>query len=165
MITEIEIERKLTKIISYKERKDIETVSIFEISKNYYLVFGKYYIKKKSKSNVEVLELNGEVVHSFFSMRNAICWCIYDLRGKYISANRVISLDRNISNEEAQITVHKSLFNKAKTTDDKLIFLAKLNEEKLKRSQMYNELEDYIAESDFWQQQKFKMKSEYSSQK
>ena len=161
MITETEIERKLTRIISYKERKDIESISIFEISKNYYSVFGKYFIHKKSKNNVEVTELNGEVVHSFFSMRNAICWCIYDLRGRYIAANRVITLDRNISNEEAQIQVHNNLFQRAKTTDDKLIYLAKLNEEKLKRSQMSGELEDYIAESDFWQQQKFKAKSEY----
>jgi len=161
MITEQELERKLTKIISYKERKNIESISIFEISKNRYSVFGKYYIVKKSKSNIEVKQLNGELVHSFFSMRNAICWCIYDLRGKYMSANRVIALDRNISNEEAQIVVHKGLFNRAKNTDDKLIFLAKLNEEKLKRSQMHSELEDYIAESNFWQQQKFKMKSEH----
>jgi hypothetical protein len=78
-----------------------------------------------------------------------------------MSANRVITLDRNISNEEAQIAIHTSLFNKAKTTDDKLIFLAKLNEEKLKRGQMYHELEDYITESNSWQQQKFKMKSEH----
>ena len=161
MITEQELERKLTKIISYKERKNIESISIFEISKNRYSVFGKYYIVKKSKSNIEVKQLNGELVHSFFSMRNAICWCIYDLRGKYMSANRVIALDRNISNEEAQIAVHSGLFNRAKNTDDKLIFLAKLNEEKLKRSQMHSELEDYIAESNFWQQQKFKMKSEH----
>lgn len=161
MITEQELERKLTKIISYKERKNIESISIFEISKNRYSVFGKYYIVKKSKSNIEVKQLNGELIHSFFSMRNAICWCIYDLRGKYMSANRVITLDRNISNEEAQIAVHSGLFNRAKNTDDKLIFLAKLNEEKLKRSQMHSELEDYIAESNFWQQQKFKMKSEH----
>lgn len=161
MITEQELERKLTKIISYKERKNIESISIFEISKNRYSVFGKYYIVKKSKSNIEVKQLNGELIHSFFSMRNAICWCIYDLRGKYMSANRVIALDRNISNEEAQIAVHSGLFNRAKNTDDKLIFLAKLNEEKLKRSQMHSELEDYIAESNFWQQQKFKMKSEH----
>ena len=161
MITEQELERKLTKIISYKERKNIESISIFEISKNRYSVFGKYYIVKKSKSTIEVKQLNGELVHSFFSMRNAICWCIYDLRGKYMSANRVIALDRNISNEEAQIAVHSGLFNRAKNTDDKLIFLAKLNEEKLKRSQMHSELEDYIAESNFWQQQKFKMKSEH----
>jgi len=161
MITETEIEKKLTRIISQKERKDIESISIFEISKNYYSVFGKYFIHKKSKSNVEVIQINGEVVHNFFSMRNAICWCIYDIRGKYVSANRVITLDRNISNEEAQIAVHNSLFTKAKAIDDKLIFLAKLNEEKLKRIQMVNELESYISESDFWQQQKFKTKSEY----
>jgi hypothetical protein len=160
-ITETEIERKLNRIISYREMNDLQSISIFELSPNYYSVFGKYYINKKSKTSVEVLELNGELVHTFFSMRNAICWCINDLRGKYISANRVITLDKNISNEEAQIAVHKLLFKKAKNTDDKLIFLAKLNEEKLKRSKMMGELESYIIESNYWQQSKFNLKTEY----
>ncbi len=161
MITETDIERKLNRIISYREMKDIQSISIFELSKNYYSVFGKYFINKKSKTNVEVILLNGDVVHSFFSMRNAVCWCICDLRGRYVSANRIIALDNNISNEEAQMTVHKRLFKSAKSTGEKLIFLAKLNEEKLKRSQMFGELEDYIAESNFWQQQKFNLKTEY----
>lgn len=161
MMTETEIERKLNRIISYKEMTDLQAISIFELSPNYYSVFGKYYVKKKSKTAVEVIQLNNEKIHTFFSMRNAICWCINDLRGKYLSANRVITLDRNISNEEAQISVHKALFKKAKNTDDKLIFLAKLNEEKLKRSQFLTELEAYIAESNYWQQGKFNLKTDY----
>ena len=161
MMTELEVEKKLNRIISPQEKHELETISIFEVGRNCYSVFGKYFINKKQKSTVEVTLLNGDLVHSFFSMRNAICWCINDLRGKYATASTVIQLDRNISNEEAQMAIHKKLFQKAKTTDDKLIFLAKLNEEKLKRTKMNGQLESYIIESNNWQQQKFKTKTEY----
>ena len=161
MITETEIERKFNKIIGLGEINNLQSISIFEIDPNYYVIFGKYYIKKKSKANVEVSLINGDVVHSFFSIRNAICWCINDFRGKFLNADRIISLDRGISSEEVQISVHKNLFKKAKTTDDKLIFLAKLNEDKLKRQSMYKELDSYIGESDYWQQKKFRLKTEH----
>jgi hypothetical protein len=92
-------------------------------------------------------------------MRNAICWCIFDKRGKYVLANRIITLDRGISNEEVQINIHNNLFKKAKKTDDKLIFLAKLNEDKFRRSSMYRELESYVGESDYWQQNQFRLKT------
>ena len=51
------------------------------------------------------------------------------------------------------------LFKKAKKTDDKLIFLAKLNEDKFRRSSMYRELENYVGQSDYWQQHQFKLKT------
>lgn len=159
MINDIELERKFNKMISSKEIDELQDISIFETSKDNYIVFKKYYVVKKSKTNIDVSLANGEVIYSFSSMRNAICWCIFDKRGKYVLANRIITLDRSISNEEAQINIHKNLFKKSKKTEDKLIFLAKLNEDKLKRNTMYQELENYINQSDYWQKHKFKLKT------
>lgn len=161
MITELEIEKKFDKIVTSDEIKNLQSISIFEITTNKYLVFGKYYIYKKSKNNVDVLTYGGDLIHSFSNLRNAICWCIYDIRGRYNSCNRIIALDRNISSEEVQISVHERLFKKSKKMEDKLIFLAKLNEEKLKRKEMYNELEEYIHHSDIWQKKKYRLKTEY----
>jgi hypothetical protein len=55
--------------------------------------------------------------------------------------------------------VHKNLFRKSKKTEDKLIFLAKLNEDKFRRSTMYQELEGYVNQSDYWQKHQFKLKT------
>ena len=161
MMTETEIEKKFNKIIGSAELSTLQTVSIFEVDKNHYILFNKYSVKKLAQTRIEVKFLYGDIVHNFFNIRNAICWCINDIRGKYSAATRIIALDKGISNEEVQIDVHKNLFRKAKTTDDKLIFLAKLNEEKLKRRDMYRELESYISESDYWQQKKFRLKTEH----
>lgn len=159
MMNDIELERRFNRMISTREIENLQDISIFETSKDNYVVFKNYYITKKSKTDIDVSLLNGDLIHSFSSMRNAICWCIFDKRGKYIEANRIITLDRSISNEEVQINVHKSLFKKAKNTDDKLIFLAKLNEDKFRRSSMYRELESYVGQSDFWQQNQFRLKT------
>lgn len=161
MVNDIELERKFNRIVSTKEIEDLQDISIFEMSKDNYVVFKNYQIIKKSKTDVDVMLANGDLVHSFSSMRNAICWCIFDKRGKYVLANRIITLDRSISNEEVQINVHKNLFRKATKTEDKLIFLAKLNEDKFRRSTMYQELEGYVGQSDYWQKKSFKLKTEH----
>ncbi len=161
MMNDIELERKFNRMISYKEIENLQDISIFEMSKDSYIVFKNYRIVKKSKTDVEVFLTNGDLIHSFSSMRNAICWCIFDKRGKYVLANRIITLDRSISNEEVQINVHKNLFKKATKTEDKLIFLAKLNEDKFRRNTMYQELENYVGQSDYWQKKSFKLKTEH----
>ena len=159
MMNDIELERKFSRMIDSRELDDLQDISIFETSKDNYVVFKNYNVIKKSKTDVDVRLINGDLVHSFSSMRNAICWCIFDKRGKYVLASRIITLDRSISNEEVQINVHNNLFKKAKKTDDKLIFLAKLNEDKFRRSSMYRELENYVGQSDYWQQHQFKLKT------
>jgi hypothetical protein len=159
MINDIDLERKFNRMISSREIDDLQDISIFEMSKDNYVVFKRYHIAKKSKTDIDVTLTNGDLVHSFSSMRNAICWCIFDKRGKYVLADRIITLDRSISNEEVQINVHKNLFRKSKKTEDKLIFLAKLNEDKFRRSTMYQELEGYVNQSDYWQKHQFKLKT------
>lgn len=159
MMNDVELERRFNRMISTKEMNDLQDISIFETSKDNFIVFKNYQVIKKSKTDIDVRLINGDLVHSFSSMRNAICWCIFDKRGKYVLANRIITLDRGISNEEVQINVHNKLFKKAKNTDDKLIFLAKLNEDKFRRSTMYRELESYVDQSDYWQQSRFRLKT------
>ncbi len=106
MMNDIELERKFSRMFASKELDDLQDISIFETSKDNYVVFKNYNVIKKSKTDVDVRLINGDLVHSFSSMRNAICWCIFDKRGKYVLASRIITLDRGISNEEVQINVH-----------------------------------------------------------
>ena len=158
-MNDIELERKFNRMLSTKEIDDLQGISIFETSKDNYVVFKNYRIIKKSKTDIDVYSLNGDLIHSFSNIRNAICWCIFDKRGKYVLASRIITLDRNISNEDVQMRVHNNLFKKAKKTDDKLIFLAKLNEDKFRRNLMCQELEGYVSQSDYWQQNQFRLKT------
>jgi hypothetical protein len=91
-------------------------------------------------------------------MKNAVCWCVLDKIGKYQLADRVIDLDMSLSSVEVHMSIHSKLFKKAKKTEDKLIYLAKLNEDKFQKKSMSEELNKYIQNSYTWQQKRFGLK-------
>ena len=153
------IDRKLDNMISTSEFAKLRDVVIFQDTDGTYNLFNKYHIRKKDVNNITVSLNNGDDVNSFFSMKNAVCWCVLDKIGKYQLANRVIDLDMHLSSVEVHISIHSKLFKKAKKTEDKLIYLAKLNEDKFQKKSMSEELNKYIANSYTWQQKRFGLKS------
>ena len=153
------IDRKLDKMISNSEFAKLQDVVIFKDTDGTYSLFNKYHIKKKDANDIVVSLNNGDDVNSFFSMKNAVCWCVMDKIGKYQLADRVIDLDMHLSSVEVHISIHSKLFKKAKKTEDKLIYLAKLNEDKFQKKTMSDELNQYIANSYAWQQKRFDSKS------
>jgi hypothetical protein len=153
------IDRKLNKMITTSEFAKLQDVVIFQDNDGTYSLFNKYHIKKKDTNNIIVSLNNGDVVNSFFSLKNAVCWCVMDKIGKYHLANRVIVLDMNLSSMEVHISIHSRLFKKSKKTEDKLIYLAKLNQDKLQKKAMSEELDQYIRDSYYWQQRRFGLKT------
>jgi hypothetical protein len=153
------IDRKLDNMISTSEFAKLQDVVIFQDTDGTYSLFNKYHIRKKDVNNITVSLNNGDDVNSFFSMKNAVCWCVLDKIGKYQLANRVIDLDMHLSSVEVHISIHSKLFKKAKKTEDKLIYLAKLNEDKFQKKSMSEELNKYIVNSYAWQQKRFGLKS------
>jgi hypothetical protein len=153
------IDRKLDKIMSNSEFAKLQDVVIFKDTNGTYSLFNKYHIKKKDTNDVVVSLNNGDDVNSFCNMKNAVCWCVLDKIGKYQLANRVIDLDMHLSSVEVHITIHSRLFKKAKKTEDKLIYLAKLNQDKLQQKAMSEELSKYIQDSYVWQQKRFSSKT------
>ena len=153
------IDRKLDKMILNSEFAKLQDVVIFKDTDGTYSLFNKYHIKKKDANDIVVSLNNGDDVNSFFSIKNAVCWCVLDKIGKYQLADRVIDLDMHLSSVEVHISIHSKLFKKAKKTEDKLIYLAKLNEDKFQQKAMSDELNQYIANSYAWQQKRFDSKS------
>jgi hypothetical protein len=146
-------------MISTSEFSKLQDVVIFQDTNGTYSLFNKYHIKKKDTNDVVVSLNNGDDVNSFCNMKNAVCWCVLDKIGKYQLADRVINLDMNLSSLEVHISIHSKLFKKAKKTEDKLIYLAKLNQDKLHQKAMSEELSKYIQDSYIWQQKRFSSKT------
>ena len=155
------IDRKLDKMISNSEFAKLQDVVIFKDTDGTFNLFNKYHIRKKDATDIVVSLNNGDDVNSFFNMKNAVCWCVLDKIGKYQLADRVIDLDMHLSSVEVHISIHSRLFKKAKKTEDKLIYLAKLNQDKLQKTAMSEELSKYIQDSYNWQQKRFGLKSEH----
>lgn len=160
-ISEAEFERKIDRIMSHAQFQTLQEKSIFKNQEGKYHLFNRYFIEKQDENNVVVTLFNGDTVNSFFNMKSAVCWCIFDRRGIFATANRLVVLDNKISGLEVSIAIHKRMYDKAKDTDTKLIYLAKLNEEKLRKRDMSNELSRYLTDSDNWQRKQFKLKTEH----
>lgn len=161
MINQEELERKLYNILSKSKFQDIENIAILPGNDGSYSVFGRYMLFKKDPNNIIVKLFNGDIVNSFYSMKSALCWCVFDRRGLYSSANRILSLDNKLSGLEVSIAIHSKLIDKSKEMSDKFIYLAKLNEEKLQKREMTNELNRYINDSHSWQQKQFDLKTKH----
>jgi hypothetical protein len=56
--------------------------------------------------------------------------------------------------------MHQNLLKKSNELDKKMIYIAKLNEERLKRKSMTTEMHSYITESKYWQTKKFAPKDQ-----
>lgn len=157
-ISEAEMEFKFERVLSKSSITDIENVLIVKISNNNYHLFGRYFIHKKDANNIVVTLHNGDEVNSFYSMKSAVCWCVFDRRGLYSAARRIVELDRKLSGLDVSISIHKRLFDNTKDQDTGLIYLAKLNEERIQKREMTNELNRHIADSYNWQQKQFDLK-------
>ena len=59
---------------------------------------------------------------------------------------------------EIEITLGNKRFKKAKSVEEKLITLAKLNESKLKKKKYEQELNQYVVDAKLWQDKRFKQK-------
>lgn len=155
----IDIEKRFKQVISKQELDKLQDIAIFQNPNGIYEVFNSYLIDKKPEGAIVKLR-NGDTINSFYNLKNAMCWCIFDKRGKYSSANRIVELDLKLSAIEVSMTMHQKLFKKTKDTDTKLIYLAKLNEDKHIKRQMTDELNTYLAESNNWQQRSYKLKTD-----
>lgn len=155
----IDIEKKFKKVISKHEMEKLQDIAIFQNPDGIYEVFNSYMIDKKPEGAIVRLR-NGDTINSFYNLKNAMCWCSFDKRGRFSSANRIVELDLKLSAIEVSMTLHQRLFKKSKDSDTKLIYLAKLNEDKYKKRQMTDELNAYLAESNNWQQKSFKLKTD-----
>ena len=154
----IDIEKKFKKVISNQEMEKLKDISMFRNPDGVYEIFNSYLIDKKPEGAIVKLH-NGDMVNSFYNLKNAMCWCIFDKRGKYSDANRIIELDLKLSSIEVTMSIHQKLFKKTKDADTKLIYLAKLNEDKYKKRQMADELNKYLIQSDNWQKKSYKLKT------
>jgi hypothetical protein len=94
----------------------------------------------------------------FYTLKNAVTWCTYDKRNKFYESNRIVELDNRLGGLEVDISIHYKLFKTVKDDNDKLIYLAKLNEDRTKKRSFTTELTRYVEESKTWQQKRFNLK-------
>jgi len=148
---------KLKKIIPEETINKLADLSVCRDQAGSYHLFDKYVIKR-IKDEYIVTVNSFDTSKTFYTLKHAVAWCTYDKRNKIVDSNRIYDLDKKVAGLESTIQGHQKLIKSAKNMDDKLIYLAKLGEEKMRKRQLYEELGHYIAISKSWQTNRFNTK-------
>jgi hypothetical protein len=145
---------KLTKTISNTEMEKLSELSILQGPDGSYFLFNQYAIRKNNDCYiVEKDSIAG--TKSFNVLKNAVSWCTFDKQNNIYQSNRILDLDTRLASVDSEILVHQKLVKKAKNLEEKLIYLAKLGEEKMERKQITEELAGYVNSSKIWQDKRF----------
>lgn len=148
---------KFANNIPKRELQTLQDISVFQDSDGTYNLFNKYMINKTDAGFVVTIE-GSHTSQSFSVLKNAVTWCTLDKRDRISEANRVLYLDIKLASLDTSIAIHNNLLKKSKTSDDKLIYIAKLTEEKVKKRSILHEIDGFIMESKRWQAQRFDRK-------
>ena len=145
---------KLAKTVSTMDLDKLSELAIMQGPDGSYFLFNKYTIRKTN--GYYVVEIDRmSVTKSFNILKNAVSWCTFDKRNSIYESNRIIDLDTRLASVDSEIQVHQKLVKKAKNLEEKLIYLAKLGEEKMERKQITEELAGYVNSSKIWQEKRF----------
>ena len=148
---------KLKKVIPEETINNLADLSVCRDQDGSYHLFDKYVIRRVN-DDYQVTVKSFDTTKTFYTLKHAVAWCTFDKRNRIVDSERIYDLDKKVAGLESIIQGHQKLIKSAKNMDDKLIYLAKLGEEKMKKRQLYGELGRYIATSKSWQTNRFNTK-------
>ena len=122
---------------------------------NTYLLFNKFKIVK-TKNYYKIYQFSNSQVETFFSLKNAVTWCIYENLSKYNDAITVKNLDQKAESLSFHELNHKKLLNKAKDLDQKILYFIKFSEDKKQKKAVEEQIDFYINTSRYWLNKKLK---------
>lgn len=144
----------LKRVIKTNDLQDLEKYLIINIDGGYEL-YGQYFIKPENNRFI-VSKLGTGSSETFNTLKHAVTWASLDKRGTYGDANRVLLLDKLLEGAVVDLSIHQNMYNKASDMEKKLIYSAKIQEDKLKKSRVTTELNRYITNAKNWQYSQFK---------
>lgn len=145
---------KLEKIINSSDLKTLEELIIFNTEDGYEL-FGEYVISKKSNKFV-VTKKNTDLFEVFHNRKLAVVWVTMYKRDKLVDANRIRDLDVMLEGSLLSLEIHKKLMDESKDLDKRSLNFIKLQEDRLKKNAIIEELDRYVLNARNWQLARFK---------
>lgn len=146
--------KKISTFLSKEFNTRLGEISVFENEDGSYELFNRYTVLKDPYGYKVIIK--NQIDHKVFSsLKIAVTWCIFEKRNNIIKSKRIEYLDAMINGTEMAINNHRRLVRNCKDNNAKLVYIAKLSEEKAKYKAMTIELSKFVLESKFWQNQTF----------
>jgi hypothetical protein len=142
--------KKIERVIPSDQIRSLQDIIVYQDPDGKYQLFETYSIEKVD----DVFIVSGIRLAknlTFSVLKNAVTWCTYDKRNRIQESNEILNLDHKLNRINSDISIRQLMAKKAKNPDDKLIYIAKIGEDKIKRKQMTERLDGYIRESRNWQ--------------
>lgn len=137
--------------------RDLVKISIIKNADGSYELFDRYIIRLKNKKyNIEIKHCFDTL--DFYSLQNAVTWCIYSQKNKHAEANRIHSLDKIIESINFSITSLRDKLNRSTELENIVIYSGKLSEDEAKKQLLLYELSSYRTQANYWQIHHFSSK-------
>jgi hypothetical protein len=157
-ISEAKMFSILTKLLSKEKLSELERQSIYKDSDGTYNLFGTYLIKPAG--HVFILSKNNTYTEiNFTDLKNAVTWATFDNINNVNLSRKVLELDMKLTGAIENVRIYEGLCKKTKSMDSKIMYLSKLQENRIKRNTILNELESYIIKAKEWQYKQFELNS------
>jgi hypothetical protein len=121
-----------------------------------YHIFGQYLVTRDHNQLYVIKYLQDPDLPQvkFSQLKYAVTWCVFHKNKKYGDLPKIAELDEKLDSLQAVIQHHKKLL--LRNNDKKLIYMAKLSENKLKRKLAQKSMDYYVSYSKYWQDKTFK---------
>lgn len=148
------VNKKVSNFLTKEFNKKLYDISVFDNGNGSYELFNRYLINKDPLGyRVSIKYQSDDKL--FSSLKIAVTWCIFEKRNNVVKFMRVEYLDTMINGAEMAINNHRRLVKSSKDINTKLVYIAKLSEEKAKHKAMTSELAKFVVESKYWQNRTF----------
>jgi hypothetical protein len=154
-MTDDQLFNALTKIVSSPEMQRLQENLVLQNENGDYELFGQYLVSK-DVAGYAITRLNDDTALIFGSLQNAVTWATLDKQVRVYDSNRVYDLDHKLSSLDVESEIHFKRYKNSKDGDTKLLYLSKLQEDRLKKKQVSQELQSYVNSIRAWQMKKFK---------
>ena len=122
-----------------------------------YQLFNKYYIHTSDNGLYQVSIAGSDITPPVFSvLKHAVTWCTMEQRKKYKEIKRIEDLDKQLASQDFEIALLKRRILNSSDPETRSIYKAKYYEHKIKKRNLLKEIEEYVIDSKYWQNKKFK---------
>jgi DNA polymerase III delta prime subunit len=152
-MNEHQIFNELKKILTDKSLKKIQESIIYKESDGSVVLFDKYTIV--SENNGVLIKKNGNELITLSTLQIAVTYCTFEKKNMINQLLDIERLDRKLTDSTIKYQVHKRLAENSKSSEDRALYLTKMQEDFSKRRRTKEYLNIYINQARHYQQKIF----------
>lgn len=136
--------------------KDLVKISIIKNPDGSYELFDKYTIFSKDKKYTVETRYCYDTV-DFYSLQNAVTYCIFSHKSKFTEADRIYDLDKILESINFSILSLRSKLLKSNNLENITIYTCKLSQDEAKKQNLLYELSGFRSQANYWQKHHFRI--------